>query len=120
MRKARESAGYSQQELADIMGVARTTVANCEGDRHAVRRIVYNAWSAACQVPLEWLMGEAIAHPPVRKGEKIERRHGPADRRVRHQGFEPRTRWFDASPTVEVTGNVTNQPPECPPQLYAA
>jgi len=55
LRKARESAGLSQQQLADRIGISRGSVTNYESDKHPVRRIVLNAWAAATGMNLEWL-----------------------------------------------------------------
>ena len=56
LRKARESAGLDQPELAGIIGVSRKTISNAEVGRHGVRRIVVNAWSLATGVPVSWLL----------------------------------------------------------------
>lgn len=55
LRKAREAAGLEQQELAQRIGVARTTISNAEKGKVNPRRIVINAWSLATSVPVEWL-----------------------------------------------------------------
>ncbi len=56
LRKAREIAGLTQQQLATEMGVAKTTVSNYEaGATTNHRTIVLNAWSAATGVPVAWL-----------------------------------------------------------------
>jgi transcriptional regulator with XRE-family HTH domain len=117
LRKARESAGLSQGELADRIGVARATVSSAERAYHGVRRITLNAWSATTGVPLSWIQGEGTERPLVAVGE---RRTGLPDRRVRHQGLEPRTRWFSASPTVEARGQTTDGSPERTPLVSAA
>ncbi len=56
LRKAREDAGYSQLELAQIIGISRATVGNAElGDRRPLP-ITLNAWSDATGVALSWLL----------------------------------------------------------------
>lgn len=60
LRKAREAAGFEQQELAQMIGVARNTVSNAEKGKRAPRQIVLNQWSLATGVPVQWLQhGEA-------------------------------------------------------------
>jgi transcriptional regulator with XRE-family HTH domain len=56
MRKARESAGLSQPELAELIGVSRLTISNTERGVTRPRKIVVNAWSFATGVPVEWLL----------------------------------------------------------------
>ena len=55
---ARESAGFTkQQELADAMEVARTTISNYEAGvtkRHS--RIILRTWAEVCGVPFSWLV----------------------------------------------------------------
>lgn len=55
LRKARETAGLSQQELADAVGIARASVVNYEKAHTAPRVIVLRAWALATGVPLDWL-----------------------------------------------------------------
>lgn len=54
LRKAREAAGLSQAELADKIGVSRSTVSRVESGG-LVRPIVWNAWAGVTGVPLDWL-----------------------------------------------------------------
>lgn len=87
MAKARRTTGMTVKEFAAHIGVSAKTVNNAEGDVHAVRKIVMNAWSLATGVPVQWLQ----------EGEMHEEdRPGGADplRSVRHHGLEPRTRWL--------------------------
>ncbi len=63
LRKAREQVGLDQQQLADTIGVSRRTVGNAESGKHAVRKIVLNAWSLATGVPLVWLETDESPHP---------------------------------------------------------
>lgn len=87
VRKAREFAGLDQGQLAERLGVARSTVARMEqGKTTHVKRPVLLAWAFATGVDLQWLeTGEA----PSPDGDGAST--------VRHQGLEPRTRWFEAS-----------------------
>ena len=56
LRIAREYAGYSTEQLADLIAVSRNTIGNAEGGRVSPRRIVVNAWAMACGVPVTWLL----------------------------------------------------------------
>lgn len=56
MRKAREVAGYTQGEMADLLSVARQSVNNYEHRRTKPLPVVLKAWAEACDVPLEWLL----------------------------------------------------------------
>lgn len=56
LRKARESAGMNQGELADKMGVDRSTVSNNEVGRVAPRKIVLRAWATVTGVSLDWII----------------------------------------------------------------
>jgi transcriptional regulator with XRE-family HTH domain len=56
LRKAREAVGLDQQELADAIGVARTSVSNYElGHTTRLKAIVLRQWALRCGVPLAWL-----------------------------------------------------------------
>lgn len=90
LRKAREVAGYNQTELAQIIGVARTTVAGAEQHTREPRRPVLVAWSLACGVPLQWV--ETGETPPPNDGG------GVSD--VRPEGLEPPTSWLGVSPQL--------------------
>jgi len=83
VRKARESAGLSQQQLADATGMARSGIVKIEGPESRPRRTSLIAIAMATGVDLTWLQtGETPAGNPG--GGEV----------VRHQGLEPRTRWF--------------------------
>lgn len=56
LRIAREYAGLEQIELAELIGVSRSTVGNAEKGRVRPRKIVVNAWAMACGVPASWLV----------------------------------------------------------------
>lgn len=60
LRIAREFAGLEQKELAELIGVSRTTIGNAETGVVKPRRITVNAWALACGVPASWILtGEA-------------------------------------------------------------
>ena len=54
MRKARENAGLSQQELADAIGISRRSISAYEA-AGTLKKPVLLSWSLACRVPLVWL-----------------------------------------------------------------
>lgn len=86
LRKAREHTGLSHSEFADEIGVSRNTVTNYERGHVSPRAIVLKMWAMRTGVPLVWLeTGEAPR--PSDEGPRV----------VRHQGLEPRTRWFGGS-----------------------
>ena len=86
VRKAREVAEMSQQELADATGMARSGIARIEGPESRPRRTSLIAIAMATGVDLTWLQtGETPAGSDPDGGGV-----------VRHQGLEPRTRWFGA------------------------
>lgn len=83
VRKAREVAGMKQAELAETIGMARTSLARIEQGKVEPRRTSLIAIAFATRVPLEWLEnGETPAGDPDGGGA------------VRHQGLEPRTHWL--------------------------
>ena len=55
LRIAREFAGLEQEQLAELIGVSRTTVSNNEKGRVYPRKILVNAWALACGVPATWI-----------------------------------------------------------------
>ena len=55
MRKAREHAGLKQSELAEEIGVGRSTIVTYETDRSQPSRPVLLSWALRCGVPFEWL-----------------------------------------------------------------
>jgi len=56
LRIAREYAGLEQEELAERMGITRSTVSNAENGKGAPRRTTINAWALACGVPASWIL----------------------------------------------------------------
>ena len=87
LRKAREHAGLSQSELAELTGISRRTISRNEGGDVTLRRPQMIAWAMATGVSLEWL----------ETGTERPRPDSPDGAAVRHQGLEPRTHWFRAS-----------------------
>lgn len=86
LRKARELTDLDREQFAAELGVSRQTVGNAELDRVKPRKIMLRAWALRTGVPLVWLeTGEAPR--PSDEGPRV----------VRHQGLEPRTRWFGGS-----------------------
>ena len=87
LRKARERTGMDQTEFADHIGVSRGTVSNYEsGSTTRLKGVVLKQWALATNVTVEWIeTGNAEnPHPEDPDGGQT----------VRHQGFEPRTRWL--------------------------
>jgi transcriptional regulator with XRE-family HTH domain len=60
MRKARESAGLKQTEMAEEIGIGRSSIINYESDKATPPRPVLVAWALRCSVPYEWLTGEPV------------------------------------------------------------
>jgi transcriptional regulator with XRE-family HTH domain len=55
MRKAREHAGLKQSELAEEIGVGRSTIVTYETGKSQPPRPVLLSWALRCGVPFEWL-----------------------------------------------------------------
>jgi len=55
MRKAREHAGLKQAELAEEIGVGRTSIVNYESGSTTPSRPVLLSWALRCGVSFEWL-----------------------------------------------------------------
>lgn len=80
---ARVFADLEQTELAELTGLSRKTIGNYEKGRVSPRRAGLVAIAMATGVDLGWLEnGNTPDGDPVGGGV------------VRHQGLEPRTRWF--------------------------
>ncbi|WP_217256992.1 helix-turn-helix domain-containing protein [Mycobacteroides abscessus] len=78
---AREEAQLDQRQLAEMMGVGRSVIGNCEKGRTVPKKIVLNAWALACGVPVSWLAEGEGEQPPEGDGPSV----------VRPKGFEPLT-----------------------------
>ena len=57
LRKARDLAGYSQAELANVTGISRQSINRYETGRAVPDRPKLLAWATACHVEYEWLTG---------------------------------------------------------------
>ena len=69
---AREYAGLEQGELADRMGVSRSTISSAENGKGHARRTTLNAWALACGVPVTWILtGQPPADPDPDDGAAI-------------------------------------------------
>lgn len=86
MRIAREFAGLEQEELAERMGVTRSTISNAENGKGAPRRTTINAWALACGVPASWILTGKETPPPGTDGPdggsllpRMDSNHQPSD-----------------------------------------
>jgi len=61
LRKARETADLTQEELAAQVGVSRVSVIAYETGRVTPKRPVLLSWAVTCRVNYEWLAGSP--HP---------------------------------------------------------
>lgn len=63
IKEAREAAGYSQKELAQIIGVAQNTFHGYESGKHDPKSEHLSKIAGACGVSVDFLLGrEEIAH----------------------------------------------------------
>jgi len=84
IRKARDFAGLSQAELAQRLGVARSSITNYEKGHHTPLPTIMRQLALATGVRLHWIeTGEA---PPG----------GPEGAEVAGAGFEPATSGYQA------------------------
>lgn len=74
LRKARETAGLSQDELAAATGVSRRSISTYESATEAPKRPVLVSISLATGVPVAWLIGDT---PPRGGGERARRYSKP-------------------------------------------
>ncbi|MBT1542029.1 helix-turn-helix transcriptional regulator [Curtobacterium flaccumfaciens pv. flaccumfaciens] len=87
LRKARETVGMEQQQLADATGLSRTTVGKYERGEVKPRRSGLILWAMATGVPLSW----------IETGVETQNAPGPDDGTegvsdgVRSKGLEPPT-----------------------------
>lgn len=63
LRKAREWAGVSTDEMAVVIDVSSRTIGNYENDRTPVRGPVISEWALRTGVPVEWIRTGAISQP---------------------------------------------------------
>jgi len=89
LRIAREFAGLEQEELAELIGVSRTTIGNAETGRVKPRKITLNAWAYACGVPVSWIEsgGEAPPPPPHTRGGRGGTQNGAPSKRRRRTNY---------------------------------
>jgi transcriptional regulator with XRE-family HTH domain len=57
LAKAREHAGLSIEEMADVLVRDRSTIGRYENDRNRPPRRVLRRWAEVTGVPLEWIVG---------------------------------------------------------------
>jgi len=57
LRKAREHARLSQEDLAAQLDMNRATISNYETGKHPPARVTVLSWAMICGVDPEWLMG---------------------------------------------------------------
>lgn len=81
VRKAREFSGLKQLDLAESVGMARTSLARIEQGKSEPRRTTLIAIAFATGVSLDWLEHGETPAPDNPGGGEV----------VRHQGIEPRT-----------------------------
>jgi len=81
VRKAREFSGLKQLDLAERVGMARTSLARIEQGKSEPRRTTLIAIAFATGVSLDWLEYGETPAPDNPGGGEV----------VRHQGIEPRT-----------------------------
>lgn len=87
MRKALRVSGLGVQEMADYLEVSRNTVGTWINGRIAPGTQTIRLWALRTGVAYTWLRdGESPRQGDPDGGSAV----------VRHQGLEPRTRWFGA------------------------
>lgn len=74
MRKARETAGLDQREIADLIAISRQTVGNYETGLTPPRIIVLRAWARACDVEEDWLIDDYVQPSRKPRGMSITTR----------------------------------------------
>jgi transcriptional regulator with XRE-family HTH domain len=78
LAKVRSDAGLTTYELADLLGVSRTTVTNWENDTTRPKRYAIEAWARFCNnTDPEWLVGVPTITEARRRHPRQGRR-GPA------------------------------------------
>lgn len=88
---ARRHAGLTQTELANMLDTTQLSITRYERGKRVPKSAILMAWSAVTGVDYHWLeTGEA----PSPDGD------GASAVVVRHQGLEPRTRWFGVGISV--------------------
>jgi transcriptional regulator with XRE-family HTH domain len=54
LRRAREEAGLTQEQVAECLGRPQTWVSKCEVGERRVDFVELEEWAAACGKPLDW------------------------------------------------------------------
>lgn len=57
LRKARDVAGITSQDMADRLGVSRNTITNYENDHTSPSVLAVRAYASETGVDIEWLYG---------------------------------------------------------------
>jgi len=63
LAKALTVGGVGSQEMADYLGVTRTTISNYTSGRTATKLQTRRLWALKCGVPLEWIETGMLAEP---------------------------------------------------------
>lgn len=87
--KALKYAKMQNGEMALFLGVSRNTIGNYIAGRNKVDKRTRMLWAQRTEVSESWLetgLGDPTPHPEGETGQLPE---------VRHQGLEPRTRWYE-------------------------
>lgn len=112
LRKARESIGWSQQELADAMDVSRGTISNAEGGK-PLQRSTLRLWAIATGCPIDWLRdGTRAADQPAKQprgGAGVRRRDALGEAPA--TGLEPVTCRRSARPARHLS--IVGSPEWC-------
>lgn len=83
MRRALRISGLGVQEMAEYLGVARTSVSNWINGRIVPSRQTLRLWSIRTGVPLEWLEAGRAPVSPDDGGPETETNTPPASRHAR-------------------------------------
>jgi transcriptional regulator with XRE-family HTH domain len=66
LRRAREACGYTQTELADLIGISQRSVSSYEADDTVPNLMTLRLWALFSQVSEPWLaFGDATATAPM-------------------------------------------------------
>ncbi len=68
LAKARRRRRWSQQEMADRLGIGRRSIVRYEDDQAIPSLAVVIAWAQVTSVPLSWLLDEPTDSAPVDQG----------------------------------------------------
>lgn len=79
LRKARETAGLTQQELAAEIGVSHRSITNYESDRSSPKRPVLVTWAMRTGVDLSWILQQDAPSPDGGKRPRQDSNLRPAD-----------------------------------------